>query len=175
MPTAYTTKKTMPQIIISSDNTDQVLAEVKRKAQAALEACGNQAVSHAKQNLTAAGRRDTGNLINSMTHKVQKDACYVGTDKDYAIYNEVGTGKFAADGNGRKGWWVYVVGEGAKKNRTTGKIYSQEEAAKIVAILRAKGLDARMTEGMKPTHFLKNAIQDHVDEYKSIIENELKK
>ena len=175
MPTAYTTKKTMPQIIISSDNTDQVLAEVKRKAQAALEACGNQAVTHAKQNLTAAGRRDTGNLINKITHKVQKDACYVGTNVSYAIYNEVGTGKFAADGNGRKGWWVYVVGEGAKKNRVTGKIYSKEEAAKIMMYLRSKGLDARMTDGMKPTHFLKNAIQDHVDEYKSIIENELKK
>lgn len=165
----------MPQIYISADNSGQVLSELNRKKKAALEACGNQAVSHSKQNLTAAGRRGTGNLINSMTHKVQNDACYVGTNKDYAIYNEVGTGKFAADGKGRKGWWVYVVGEGAKKNKVTGKIYSKEEAAKIMMYLRAKGLDARMTEGIEPTHFLKRAIEEHVNEYKSIIETELKK
>lgn len=175
MPIACITKKTMPQIIISNDNTNQVLSELKRKTQAALEACGNQAVSHAKQNLTAAGRRDTGNLINSMTHKVQKDACYVGTNKKYAIYNEVGTGKFAEDGKGRKGWWVYVVGQGSDSNKVTGKIYTKEQAAQIMMYLRSKGLDARMTDGMKPTHFLKNAIKDHIDEYKSIIENELKK
>ncbi len=32
---------------------------------------------------------------------------YVGTNVDYAIYVEFGTGEFAENGNGRKGGWMY--------------------------------------------------------------------
>ena len=172
----------MAEIIISEDNSGQVLNELERKIQAALEACGNQAVSHAKQNITAGIPRNsgswytpTGDLRNSMTHKVasSEKSCYVGTNMNYAIYNELGTGKFTDGGGGRKGWWVYVAGGGTKSSN--GKIYSKEEAKRVMAMLRAKGLDAHMTEGIKPLHFLRNAIRDHVDEYKSIIENELEK
>ena len=30
----------------------------------------------------------------------------------YALYTELGTGKYASDGNGRLGGWVYPVGDG---------------------------------------------------------------
>lgn len=136
-------------IKISSDNTRQILNELEQKCQAALEACGQQAVSHAKQNITAASRVDTGALRNSMNHKVDSGAkvCYVGTNQSYAIYNEFGTGIYAEGGKGRKTPWRYVDAKG----------------------------EGHWTRGMKPIHFLKNAIQDHADEYKSIIEQQLKK
>lgn len=172
----------MADITIAVDNSDRVLNELERNVQAALEACGQQAVKHAKDNITSGIPRNsnswytpTGALRNSVNHIVQADVCYVGTNQDYAIYNEYGTGKYVEGGRGRKGWWVFVVnGDGSKRSKS-GKSYTKEEAAKIVAILRSKGLDAHMTEGMKPLHFLKNAIANNVNEYKSIIEEYLKR
>lgn len=139
----------MADIKITADRSGEVLQALYWQAQAALEACGQQAVSHAKQNITAAGRVDTGAMRNSVNHKVvaSESACYVGTNQEYAIYNELGTGIYAEGGRGRKTPWVYVD---------------------------AKGV-AHRTRGMTPIHFLKKAIQDHVDEYQKIIKKELSK
>lgn len=152
---------------LEADHSAEVLAELKKKARAALTACGVQAVSHTKQNITAAGRVDTGALRGSINKEVQDDTCYVGTNNEYAAYHEFGTGIYA----GGSGWWVYVPGGGGGGS---GKRYSEAEARRVVAILRSKGLDAHMTQGVKPAHFLKNAIADNADEYKEIIEKYLK-
>lgn len=86
-----------------TDNSSFFLSAKGRAIAAALEAIGNQAVSHAKSNITAAGRVDTGNLRNSMEHVVRsgEECVYVGTNSEYAIYNELGTGEFI-EGGGRK-------------------------------------------------------------------------
>lgn len=132
---------------ITADNSAEVLRELDSKIEAALEACGNQAVSHAKQNITRAGRVDTGALRNSISHQVDGDTCYVGTNNEYAIYHELGTGIYAEGGKGRKTPWFYVDAKG-------------------------KG---HFTRGVKPIHFLKNAVADNVKEYKNIFEQYLKK
>ncbi|MGM0228696.1 HK97 gp10 family phage protein [Enterococcus sp. AZ091] len=51
----------------------------------------------------------TARLRNSIDHFVDEDELigYVGTNVEYAIYVEFGTGEFAENGNGRKGGWVY--------------------------------------------------------------------
>ena len=98
------------------DNSDKVLAELDSKIEAALEACGNQAVSHAKQNITSAGRVDTGALRGSINHLVQDKTCYIGTNQSYAIYHEMGTGIFAG---GRQTPWVYKDAHG-NWHRTRG-------------------------------------------------------
>lgn len=114
----------------------------------ALEAIGIQCESHAKANIAAADRRDTGNMINSVTHQVvdSEKAVYVGSNLEYAVYNEVGTGIYADGGGGRKDPWVYVDDKGV----------------------------GHRTHGMKPIHFLKKAAEEHVDEYKQIVEKYLK-
>lgn len=129
--------------VIINDFTDEFLAALERQKEAGLEAVGQQAVSHAKQNLKAAGRIDTGALRNSITHKVKmsEDAVYIGTNVHYAIYNEMGTGVHTEGGGGRKTPWVYQDAKG----------------------------NWHRTHGMKPTHFLKNAAQDHMDEYSQIL------
>jgi hypothetical protein len=106
------------------------------------------------------------------TVKKDEDAVYIGTNLKYAVYNERGTGKYADDGKGRQGWWVFVPGSG---NDRTGsaKVYTEAEARKVVAILRSKGIEAHMTQGMPPLHFLKKAVEEHLDEYKRIIHNKL--
>lgn len=118
----------------------EVLEALETQARAALEACGNQAVSHAKQNITAAGRIDTGRLINSMTHLVEDDTCTVGTNVEYAIYHEVGSGIYGENG-GRQTPWAFKDING----------------------------EWHLTHGVKPTHFLRDAIADNVAEYEQII------
>ena len=51
----------------------------------------------------------TSRLKQSIDYIVDDDELvgYVGTNVDYAIYVEFGTGEFAENGNGRKGGWMY--------------------------------------------------------------------
>ena len=55
---------------------------------------------------------DTGDLRNSITHEVEDNVGYVGTNKEYAPYVEYGTGIFAVEGNGRDTPWSYQDDEG---------------------------------------------------------------
>ena len=130
------------------DHSAEVIAEKNRLVEGALEAMGNQAVSHAKSNITRAGRVDTGALRNSLSHLVAPDeeAVYVGTNQEYAIYNEYGTGIYLEGGGGRQTPWSYKDHKG----------------------------NWHTTRGMKAIHFLRNAIQDHLREYKQIAESILK-
>lgn len=51
----------------------------------------------------------TARLKNSIDYIVDQDEMvgYVGTNVEYAVYVEFGTGEFAENGRGRKGGWVY--------------------------------------------------------------------
>mgnify|MGYP002869970226 CR=1 FL=1 len=161
--------------ITLTDNSGLYLNALETQIKAALEAIGTQCESHAKQNLTAAGRRDTGNLINSINLdvRISEDAVYVGTNVYYGKYVEYGTGVYGENSTGG-GWWVYVDSDWENISTVRGKRYTEKEARRIVAMLKAKGLDAHMTQGQKPTHFLKKAVQDNREEYKEIIESILK-
>ena len=130
-----------------TDNSEEILRALEVQMDAALEAVGNQAVSHAKQNITKADRVDTGALRNSINHHVWGDTCYIGTNNSYAAYHEFGTGLFADNGQGRKTPWRYVDEKG----------------------------EGHWTRGIKPIHFLKNAAENHVQEYIEIIKKFLKK
>ena len=130
-----------------TDNSQEVLRALEVQMKEALEAVGHQAVSHAKQNITQAGRVDTGALRNSINHHVWGDTCYIGTNNSYAIYNEMGTGIYADGGGGRKTGWVFIGRDG----------------------------EGHWTRGMRAIHFLKNAASNHVQEYLNIVKQYLKK
>ena len=130
-----------------TDHSEEVKAALTLQAKAALEAVGNQAVSYAKQNIAKAGRIATGNLQNSISHLVMDDTVYVGTNVYYAIYNEFGTGIYAEGGKGRKTPWRYVDEAGV----------------------------GHTTHGMVGIHFLKNAVANHLNTFKDIIKQQLKK
>lgn len=132
----------MADIRIVADYSDEIIREIDRRVKAGLNACGIQAEGYAKDNVTAAGRvGTTGALRNGINYRVKEDTCYVGTAVDYAIYNEYGTGIYAADGRGRKSPWAYKDARG----------------------------QWHRTRGMKPIHFLKKALQDHKDQYREIL------
>lgn len=69
------------------DNSGKVLEELDTAGEAALEAVGQQAVSHAKKNITEAGRVDTGASRNSISHAVvrKEKAVYIGTKTRFRI------------------------------------------------------------------------------------------
>ena len=64
--------------------------------QKALEMCGLLAEGYAKKKCPV----DTGNLRNSISHKVvpEDKAVYIGTNVEYAPYVELGTGSFYKGG-----------------------------------------------------------------------------
>ena len=74
------------------DNTDEVLAALKKAKKRGLEAIGLAAEGHAKKETPV----DTGRLRNSIAHAVESDAAYIGTSTSYAPFVELGA-------RGRKG------------------------------------------------------------------------
>lgn len=131
-----------------TDNSDEAISEMNEAIEAALEAIGQQAVSHAKSNITEAGRVDTGALRNSISHLVDmsEETVYVGTNQEYAVFNELGTGIYLDGGGGRQTPWSYQDANG----------------------------NWHRTSGMPPIHFLKNAVQGHEAEYQRIAEQVIK-
>jgi len=163
--------KTLSLDIQLDDYSDKVLAAVNNAVERFLESAGEAAEGHAKDSLTESKAVDTGNLRDGVTHAVDGNTLYVGTNSEYGAYVEYGTGKY----NGGYGWWVYVKGgDESKKGSAADKRYTYEEAKRIMAILRSKGLDAHMTEGMPARPYIKPAIADHIAEYKDLLEQSLK-
>ena len=91
---------------------------------------------------------ETVRLRSSVAHATDEGekAVYIGSNLEYAVYNEVGTGIYAEGGGGRKDPWVYVDDKGV----------------------------GHRTVGMKPIHFLKRAAEENRDEYMRAVEEALK-
>ena len=123
------------------DTSGAVLNAFLSAVEKALEECGLVAEGYAKKLAPV----DTGNLRNSISHKVdpEEPAVYIGSNTEYAAYQEFGTGIYTE--GGRDTPWVY-----------------QDE----------KG-NWHWTRGNKAQPFLKPAVADHAKEYQSIIKTEL--
>lgn len=80
----------------------------------------------------------------------------VGSPDEAAYWEELGTGEYALNRDGRKGWWVYV--EGSDSPRRSQPIYTKQEAMQTAAYLRSKGLDAHATNGIEPNRPLHRAF-----------------
>lgn len=130
------------------DNSDEFMNALDNNSEAILEAIGQLAEGYAKQTITEESRVDTGQYRNSITHTYEQSekAVYIGSNLEHAVWNEVGTGKYASQPGGRQTPWRY------------------------------KGSDGKWhtTSGMKGIHALKKAAANHNDEYKTLIEKGLK-
>lgn len=146
------------------DNREIVFENMSEALLRGLEKIGLVAEGYAKKLCPV----DTGNLRNSITHKVVLDAAvsgditvqngrmdvrgdgsgavYIGTNSEYAPYVELGTGIYAKGGGGRPTPWTYQDAKG----------------------------NWHMTHGNKSQPFLKPAAHDHRDQYRQILEDELK-
>lgn len=129
-------------IITFKDNSDEVLAAMESACNRALEKCGLVGEGYAKKLCPV----DTGNLRNSITHMVNdgEKAAYIGTNSEYAVYVECGTGVYYP--GGRQTPWVYQDAKG----------------------------DWHLTHGQRAKPYIKPAVADHAAQYNRIIEQELK-
>ena len=74
------------------DNSKQVLSALEKGKHNALTAIGSSAETYAKQETPVC----TGRLRNSISHTVDGEAAYIGTNVEYAPYLELGTKKITA-------------------------------------------------------------------------------
>lgn len=133
-------------MITINDNSANISAAIKEAVDRALERIGLEAEGNAVDKITDNDSVDTGNLRNSITHKVDAaaDKVYVGTDVEYGVYVELGTG-IHAEGGGRPTPWVYQDSNG----------------------------DWHRTSGQEPKPFLRPAAKKHKQTYANILEDEL--
>ena len=133
--------------VVFEDFSVQVKGAIREKAISFLGEVGGELRSRTQRN----SRRKTSKTADSYEYKVDDGqlAVHVGSNYQNALWEELGTGEFAINGDGRKGWWVYVEGSPSKSSSTTkGKSYSSPVSARMaVALLRSKGLNAHMTRG----------------------------
>ena len=134
-----------------TDNSDKVINEMEEAVERALEVIGLQAESHAKLELENDPRRvDTGLLRNSITHAVS---------------------------GGNAAIQSYSSDDGKKSGVYSGNVPEESDDEKAVYIGTNVEYGIYVHEGtrkMTPNRFLKNAVTNNVDEYKKIVENELK-
>lgn len=167
---------------IHIDNIEPLIQRLDKiadasKIEGAMKICCAKVERSAKQK--AHTIRDTGQLANSITSKVERDGNdvvgIVFTPKEYAPYVEYGTGMYAEEG-GRSGYWVYVKDSTSdgKKTKKKAKTYTLEEAKKIMAILRSKGLEAYYTCGQKPQPYMRPALNENREKILKILEESVK-
>lgn len=126
---------------------DEVERELDRKKNLALKDVGLEAEGDAKLEIENEPRHfDTGRLRSSITHMVEGDDVYIGTNVEYGKYVHEGTGIYAVEGGGRKTPWWY------------------------------KGSDDEWhkTRGIKPNRFLRNAIEQNTEKYKQIMDDDMR-
>lgn len=88
-----------------------------------------------------------------------KKKATIGNPLEYAIYQEFGTGEYALEGNGRKGYWVFVKDNSSGDMSRSTKQYTLAEAKRVMAYLREQGLEAYYTNGVKPKRMLFKSFQ----------------
>lgn len=133
--------------ITLEDHSAEVYKELEAACQRALEKCGLVAEGYAKKLVNSPGKFGTGALRNSITHTVTDNgerAAYVGTNSEYGVYVECGTGVYYP--GGRQTPWVYQDAKG----------------------------DWHLTHGQRAKPFIKPAVAEHGEQYRKIIEAELK-
>lgn len=125
-----------------TDNSDLVLEEFQSACLRSLERCGLKAEGYAKDLCPV----DTGNLKNSISHKVidGDPSVVIGTNSQYGAYVELGTGMYVS--GGRPTPWAYK------------DIYG----------------NWHWTHGNPAKPYLKPAVSDHAQTYRNIIEDEMK-
>ncbi|MDE6678321.1 MAG: hypothetical protein K2K02_04700 [Ruminococcus sp.] len=154
------------------DNRTAIISALESAVENTLEEIGMRAEDYAIMNAPVGTPASTGiehyrggSLRNSITHKVVENSVHIGTnitskvshydsdgnklgdtDEPYGLYVELGTGVYADNNKGRKSPWVWTDKNGKK----------------------------HWTKGIKPTHFLRNSISKHMNEYKQIVVDGLK-
>lgn len=140
--------------VVFRDFSVQLKAAVNSTSLAWLNETGNEIASQAQRNCAMDGEEGT-QLRGSYQSKVSGARAQVGSPLESAYWEEYGTGEFAANGNGRPGWWVYVEG----MNNHGAKTRTEENAKDVAADMQAQGIPAHATNGRPASYTLENAFK----------------
>lgn len=134
------------------DNSDKVKKELLGRIPPALEAVGQQAVGHCKQELENTPKRiDTGLLRNSITFALAGEAPAISSySGDKPRGGSIPTGSYS--------------GTAPEEDKPVVYVGTNVEYAPYVEF---------GTDRMAPNHFIKNGIQNNIDEYKAIMKRHL--
>ena len=138
-------------------NTIQVIGKINDAVNNWLEEASGELEAQAKRN-TPVGKVSGGNTKQNWDHKVDDDAheAVVGNTQETAIWLEFGTGDYALEGNGRKGGWWILIGEGS------GMIsQSVVDAYGFKVGYGKNGKKYAFTRGMKPKRILHNVVESN--------------
>ena len=131
----------------------------------AIESCSYQFLEEAASEIESQAKRNSDfaprSLKNDWKHVVDegKKEATVGHPKELALWMEKGTGEYAVNGDGRKGYWIYIEGQGSSAGNNSKSYATLEEAKKAMRFLiQEKGLPAHITKGHKPMRMLENAF-----------------
>lgn len=127
-----------------TDMTEAVKAATKEQLVQALNRIGLKMTDYARKLCPV----DTGALSRSIQYEVDAEELSVtlGSNSEYATYVELGTGQYSEVGGTPKKRWAY-------KDELTG--------------------EWRIGVPQKPRHFIKPAVADHIDTFKTVLEDEL--
>ena len=105
--------------IVFKDFSKIVLQKIQETGEIFLEEMGGEVEGQAKQNTKV----DTGKTKGSWEHRVNADKMEVqiGSRHKNALWEELGTGIYALNGDGRKTKWVYKSPKDGKFYATVGK------------------------------------------------------
>lgn len=104
------------------------------------------AASEIETQVSRTSRKDTGQLRGSWKHMVDESAyeATIGSPLENAIWEEFGTGEYAAHGDGRKGGWLYenkhgetVFTRGKTPTHALQKAFESKKNVAISLIKRA--------------------------------------
>ena len=149
-----------------TDNSAEVRAALEQAKARALEIIGGKIESYAKALVAPRGPKGntmrteiTAQLRNSITHRVEGDTVAVGSNLDMAAYVELGTGnKYEPSAE----WIQTQVKKGPNSGLAKWFFYDEEQGR------------VRIGLPMAPTPFLRPAVENHIDEYKNVVDNELR-
>lgn len=158
----------MPDIIFE-DFTIEVLNAIDDRINIVLEESAGELEAQATRK-TPVGRVAGGGTKNSWDHYVDEGQhiAYIGSNKETAIWVELGTGEYALEGKGRKGGWFVPIGTSNGISEAVVKaygfrVYNGKDGMKFVHI-----------KGMKPKRPLFKAYSENKSKIIGHIQNSLK-
>ena len=124
-----------------------------------LYATAEEIKSQAQRNCKTDYEEGGKQLKGSYNTKVDeaKGEAQIGSPMEAAYWEEWGTGEYAAHGDGRKGWWIYIPGQESMGGGRT--YYDEMEAMMMAAYIQSRyGKKAYVTNGRRPNYTLENAF-----------------
>lgn len=143
-----------------TDNSLQVKEALEEACIAYLHEVAGELVGKTARRTKMDKNKDGHDVKGKWNYIVDEDnlKATVGNPLEAAYWEELGTGEYALNKDGRKGWWVYIKGGSGYSGPT--KIYDSQLEAEIAAdyISKKHGVVAIATNGREPNRPLFKAF-----------------